>query len=201
MAGVLTRLCLYMSTHHFMKRDWPNILDRKQALFSLVFNNHLNTRPFNNRTQIYHLNTGIVQFGIQMVTVLDNSAFSPAFATSIVFVSAVKLNGILLLLLLQPRPEIGIREFRISSGIRTSATCDDSRADHFRFMFFHVYCRFRWDILKITIQEKFVTKCAEQWGIKDYINMQTKNLVSNRDASKIGKISVFKFPNDFGIKN
>ena len=36
---------------------------------------------------------------------------------------------------------------------------------------------------------------------KDYVNMQTKNLVSNRDASKIGKIFVFKFPNDFGIKN
>ena len=40
-----------------------------------------------------------------------------------------------------------------------------------------------------------------QWGIKDYVNMQTKNLVSNRDASKIGKILVFKFPSDFGIKN
>ena len=28
-----------------------------------------------------------------------------------------------------------------------------------------------------------------------------KNLVSNRDTSKIGKILVIKFPNDFGIKN
>ena len=37
--------------------------------------------------------------------------------------------------------------------------------------------------------------------MKDYINMQMKNLVSNRDTLQIGKILVFKFPNDFGIKN
>ena len=40
-----------------------------------------------------------------------------------------------------------------------------------------------------------------QWRIKDYVNMQTKNLVSNRDASKIGKILVFNSSSDFGIKN
>ena len=40
-----------------------------------------------------------------------------------------------------------------------------------------------------------------QWGRKDCVNMQTKNFVSNRDASKVGKILVFKFPNDFGSKN
>ena len=40
----------------------------------------------------------------------------------------------------------------------------------------------------------------EEWGINNYVNMQTKNLVSNRDASKLGKILVFKFPNDFGSK-
>ena len=40
-----------------------------------------------------------------------------------------------------------------------------------------------------------------EWGMNDYINMQTKNLVSNRDTSQIGKILVFTFPNDFGIKN
>ena len=40
-----------------------------------------------------------------------------------------------------------------------------------------------------------------KWRRKDYINLQTKNLVSNRDTSKIGKILVFNFRNDFGIKN
>ena len=39
-----------------------------------------------------------------------------------------------------------------------------------------------------------------EWGMKVYINMLTKKLVSDRDTSKISKILVFKFPNDFGIK-
>ena len=55
----------------------------------------------------------------------------------------------------------------------------------------------RSSVLEAKEKPKHVTK----WGIKDYVNMQTKNLVSNRDASKIGKISVFNFSSDIGIKN
>ena len=40
----------------------PDILDHK-LFFPLRFSDHhSNTRPFDNRTQIYHWNTGLVQF-------------------------------------------------------------------------------------------------------------------------------------------
>ena len=51
------------------------------------------------------------------------------------------------------------------------------------------------------MEKSSVTGKTYQWGMKDYVNMQTKNLIAKRDASKIGKILVFRFPNDFGIKN
>ena len=47
----------------------------------------------------------------------------------------------------------------------------------------------------------FNTENLSELGMMDYINMQTKNLESDRDTPKIGKILVFKFPNDFDFKN
>ena len=40
----------------------PNILDHKQAFLIRFSDHHLNTKSFDNQTQFYHLNTGLVQY-------------------------------------------------------------------------------------------------------------------------------------------
>ena len=49
----------------------PDILDHKQAFSVLLSNYQLKTGPFDNRTQIFHSNSGLLQYSDGILYVIN----------------------------------------------------------------------------------------------------------------------------------